>query len=52
MPVTHADRIRDYARREYIEPARKSHQLTVRIVAGEVQKAVHLSNRVHWFARR
>jgi hypothetical protein len=46
MPISHADRVRDYARREYIEPARARRQSTVRVVAGEVQKAVHLSNRV------
>ena len=46
MPITHADRVRDYARREYIEPARARRQSTVRVVAGEVQKAVGLSNRV------
>jgi hypothetical protein len=46
MFVTHADRVRDYARREYIEPAKARRQPTVRVVAGEVQKAVHLSNRV------
>ena len=44
--MTHADRVRDYARREYIEPAKARHQSSVRVVAGEVQKAVHLSNRV------
>ncbi len=46
MPISHADRVRDWARREYIEPARARRQSTVRVVAGEVQKAVHLSNRV------
>ena len=46
MPTTHADRVREYARRAYIEPARARRQSTVRVVAGEVQKAVHLSNRV------
>lgn len=46
MPLTHADRVRDYARREYIDPARARHESTVRVVAGEVQKAVRLSNRV------
>lgn len=46
MPVTHADRVREYARREFIEPARARHQVTVCVVAGDVQKAVHLSNRV------
>ena len=46
MAITHADRVREYARRKYIEPARAGRQSTVRLVAGEVQKAVHLSNRV------
>ncbi len=46
MPVSHADRVRDYARQQYIEPARARRQTSVRVVAGEVQKAVHLSNRV------
>src|SRR5580658_5440081 len=46
MAISHADRVREYARREYIEPARARRQSTVRVVAGEVQKAVHLSNRV------
>lgn len=46
MAVSHADRVREYARREYIEPARARRQSTVRVVAGEVQKAVRLSNRV------
>jgi 5-methylcytosine-specific restriction enzyme B len=44
--MSHADRVREYARRQYIEPARARRQSTVRVVAGEVQKAVHLSNRV------
>jgi 5-methylcytosine-specific restriction protein B len=42
---THADHVREYARREYIEPARRRGDSTVRIVAGDVQKAVKLSNR-------
>jgi 5-methylcytosine-specific restriction protein B len=42
---THADHVREYARREYIEPARRRGESTVRIVAGDVQKAVKLSNR-------
>ena len=46
MAISYADRVREYARREYIEPARAARQSTVRVVAGEVQKAVHLSNRV------
>jgi hypothetical protein len=43
---SHADRVRQYARQEYIEPARRRHETTIRIVAGDVQKAVRLSNRV------
>jgi len=46
MPLTDTDRVREYARREYIEPARVRRQSTVRVVAGEVQKAVRLTNRV------
>jgi len=41
----HSDRVREYARREYIEPARRRGDSTVRIVAGDIQKAVNLSNR-------
>jgi hypothetical protein len=43
---TDSDRVREFARREYIEPARARHESSVRIVAGNVQKAVRLSNRV------
>lgn len=46
MPLTDTDRVREYVRREYIEPARARRQSTVRVVAGEVQKAVRLTNRV------
>lgn len=45
-PKTDSDRVREFARRRYIEPARARHESTVRIVAGPVHKAVHLSNRV------
>jgi len=44
--TSHADRVREHARRKYIEPARRRREATIRIVAGEVQKAVRLSNRV------
>lgn len=44
--TSHADRVREHARHEYIEPARRRRESSVRIVAGEVQKAVRLSNRV------
>jgi len=43
---THADRVREHALLEYIKPAQARHESTVRIVAGNVQKAVRLSNRV------
>jgi len=42
---TYANRVRDYARRHYVEPARRRGDSTIRIVAGEVEKAVHLQNR-------
>jgi hypothetical protein len=38
--------VREYVRREYIQPARRRGDLTVRIVAGEVHKALRLTNRV------
>jgi hypothetical protein len=46
MPLTHADLVREYARIEYIEPAKARRESTIRIVAGDVQRAVRLSNRV------
>src|SRR5665213_1526572 len=44
--TTDADRVRQYSSKNYVEPARVRGESTIRIVAGEVQKAVHLSNRV------
>lgn len=41
-----AQAVRDYVRREYIEPARRRKQSTVTVVAGDVHKALRLSNRV------
>jgi hypothetical protein len=41
-----ADAVREYARAKYVEPAKARREATIRIVAGDVQKAVHLSNRV------
>ncbi len=46
MAANDTDRVREYARREYIEPARARRQSSVRVVAGEIQKAVRLTNRV------
>src|SRR5271157_4319983 len=43
--IRYADQVREHARREYIEPARRRGDSTVRIVAGDVQKAVRLVNR-------
>lgn len=42
---TYAQQVRSHARAEYIEPARRRGDAIVRIVAGEVEKAVHLHNR-------
>ena len=38
--------VRQYVRTRYIEPARCSGNLTVTVIAGEVQKGVGLQNRV------
>lgn len=38
--------VRDYVRREYFEPAKRRNQAAVTVVAGDVHKALHLSNRV------
>jgi hypothetical protein len=44
--ASNAQQVRDYARREYIEPARHRKQATVRIVAGDVARALKLNQRV------
>ena len=41
-----AQQVRDYVRREYIEPARARKQSKVTVVAGDVHKAVRFINRV------
>jgi len=46
METSHADRVREYARREYIDPARSRRQPTISVVAGDVHKGVRLTNRV------
>ena len=43
---TGAERIREHARAEYIEPARRRRDSIVRIVAGDVHKALGLNGRV------
>jgi hypothetical protein len=45
MRTGNTDRVREYARRQYIEPARKHGDIMVRIVAGDVHKALGLRNR-------
>jgi len=44
--MSQADQIRDYVRRTYIEPARQRQEDTVRIVAGDVAKALHLQRNL------
>lgn len=44
--MTTVNRIRDYARQHYIEPARRRGEGTVRIVAGDVHRSLSLNNRV------
>src|SRR5258708_19493098 len=44
--MTVAQEIRDYARREYIEPARLRKESTAKIVVGDVAKALRLNQRV------
>jgi len=41
-----SQQIRDYVRREYIEPARQRKQARITVVVGDVHKAIHLTNRV------
>ena len=40
------DQVRDYARRRYVDAARRRGESVVHIVAGDVHKALRLSNRV------
>jgi hypothetical protein len=46
MTAIDSDSIRDYARREYIEPARRRGEDVVRIQAGDIHRALGLNNRV------
>src|ERR1700736_2272478 len=41
-----ADQIREYARLKYVEPARRRHDSTLKIVAGDVYRALHMDGRV------
>ena len=44
--MSQADLIREHARKRYVEVARRAHQETVTIVAGEVGRDLGLSNRM------
>lgn len=44
MKTENSTRIRNYARKHVIEPARKRGESVVRVVAGDVLKALHLPN--------
>ncbi len=43
---TTAEHIREHLQRTYVKPARARHEATIRIVAGDVHKALQLRNRV------
>ena len=43
---TKSESIREYVRKNYLEPARKKGEKRVRVVAGEVHKALGLRNRI------
>jgi|SRR5579872_3991914 len=45
MTTGNSNRIREYARREYIEPARKRGATKVQVVAGDVERALGLRDR-------
>jgi hypothetical protein len=45
-PHSTADAIRDHIRNRYINPARARREPTIRIVAGDVHRALRLHNRV------
>lgn len=46
MAQQQSDRIRDYARQQYIDPARRRGEETVRILVGEVHRGLRLTNLV------
>lgn len=41
-----ADQVKEFARNQYIEPARRRGETVVRIVAGDVHRALRFMNRV------
>ncbi len=44
--LSYSDQIRAYARERFIEPARKRGETTVRIVAGDIVRALQMAGRV------
>lgn len=44
--MTYSDRVIQYVRESYLEPASKSGSTIVRVRAGDVHKALHWNNRV------
>jgi hypothetical protein len=46
MRTHDTDRVREYALRQYIRPARERGEAKVKIVAGDVHRALRLTNRV------
>lgn len=44
--MTYSDRVIQYVRESYLEPASKSGSKVVRVRAGDVHKALHWNNRV------
>lgn len=46
IPVTYSDRVIQYVRQSYLEPASKSGDTLVKIRAGDVHKGLHWNNRV------
>lgn len=44
--MTYSDRVIQYVRQSYLEPASKSGSKLVRVRAGDVHKALHWNNRV------
>ena len=46
MKTANSQRVREYAEQQFVRPARRRGESTVRIVAGEVHRALRLENRI------
>jgi 5-methylcytosine-specific restriction protein B len=44
--VTHADEVREFCKREFIDPARARGEATVSIRAGDIHSALEFKNRM------